>query len=303
MDLFEFRSKKTGETTAGDAALQAEQGEGQGISTPEDDVQSVQEPEMTPEMTDQTEDQDVDTSPDAQIEPETGDSDGEDTELPELSEREKTAFMKRLERERRKLEERLKQELEQQYGKHKQIIEMLGGDPDEIEKRIRENQIAQQAQRLAEQNGWDEEQMRWYIEQEKQKRELFDLRVQVQINKLKERPEYIGIESMENEIKKKIEQTGGVLTVEEAFWALGGPKRAEQIKIETQMREQAKRARQPRTVLRDAQTPTVTEKPLPPEIAREAERMGISLEEARRLMTSEPPGNLAEYRKRKAKAR
>lgn len=281
MDRYEYQELKESGGLVDDAGLQTEEAkkieiieEEQGqVETPSNEQEEVVEPPM----------------------------EEEEDELPELSEKEKTAFEKRLERERKKLEEKLQQEVEQKYGRHKQVIELLGGDPDAIEKRIRENQIAVQAQQLAEQNGWDDEQTKWYVEQEKQKRELADLRVQVQINKLKDNPDYAGITAIESDIKKKIEQTGGLLTVEEAYWALGGPKRAEQIKLEAQMREQVKRQKPSRTVLTDAPTPTTTEKPLPPEVAKEAERMGISLSEARRLMNTEPSGSIDEYRKRKAK--
>jgi len=92
------------------------------------------------------------------------------------------------------------------------------------------------------------------------------------------------------------------LTVEEAYWAMGGPKKAEQIRLEATMREQEKRKKTPRTVLTDSQTSTTGEKPLPPEIAQQAERMGISAEEARRLMNKEPAKNIDDWReKRKAK--
>lgn len=288
MDRYEYLEKKAaGELLADDADLHSEEARKIEIVDELEELVEEQQQEETPE-----------DEPETPVEPP---EDGEEDELPELSEKEKTAFEKRMERERKKLEEKYQQEYEQKYGRHKQVVELLGGDPDEIEKRIRDNQLAQQANRLAEQNGWDEEQTRWYMEQEKQKHELAELRVQVQINKLKDNPDYAGITSIESDIKKKIEQTNGLLSVEEAFWALGGPKRAEQIKLEAQMREQAKRTKQPRTVLTDAPTSTAGDKPLPPEVAKEAERMGISASEARRLMNSEPSGSIDEYRKRKAK--
>lgn len=225
----------------------------------------------------------------------------DEDDLPPLNEKEKTAFQLRMERERTKLEEKIRAESEEKYGKHKSVIDLLGGDVDLVEKRIRDNQTAQQAQKLAEQNGWDEEQTQWYIEQQKQQQELKELRTQMQINKLKDNPDYAGISSMEKEIMAKIDKTGGALTVEEAYWAMGGPKKAEQIRLEATMREQEKRKKTPRTVLTDSQTSTTSEKPLPPEIAQQAERMGISAAEARRLMSSEPAKNIDDYRARKAK--
>lgn len=226
----------------------------------------------------------------------------DEDDLPPLNEKEKTAFDKRLERERKKDRERIEVEYEEKYGKHKSVIDLLGGDVDVVEKRIRDNQTAQQAQKLAEQNGWDDEQTQWYIEQQKQQQELKELRTQMQINKLKDNPDYAGISSMEKEIMAKIDKTGGALTVEEAYWAMGGPKKAEQIRLEATMREQEKRKKTPRTVLTDSQTSTTSEKPLPPEIAQQAERMGISAAEARRLMNNEPAKNIDDWReKRKAK--
>lgn len=251
------------------------------------------------EVYEQDEDNHYDAPEDQQDAEEAEDED----DLPPLPEKEKTAFEKRLERERTKLEEKLKSELsqqyEQQYGRHKQVVEMLGGDPEVIERRIRENQIAQEAQRLADQNGWDDETTKWYVEQQKQQQELKELRVQMQINRLRDNPEYAGIGTMEKEILSKIDKSGGALTVEEAYWALGGPKRIEQIRLEAQVRESVKRQKQPRTVLTDAATPNTSEKPLPADVLRDAERMGISASEARRLMSAEPAKDLNDWRSRK----
>lgn len=264
------------------------------------------EPEQREEET-VTNDDVEDTSPDEQEDTVDESETDEDDDLPQLSEKEKTAFEKRRERDERKMREKLEAELnqqyEQRYGKHKQIIEMLGGDPEAIEKRIRENQMMAEANRLAEQNGWDDETTRWYVEQQKQQQELKELRVQMQINRLKDNPEYAGIGAMEKEILSKIDRSNGALSVEEAYWALGGPKRIEQIRLEAQMRESEKRKRQVRTVLTDAPTPNTAEKPLPPEIMKEAERMGISAAEARRLMSKEPAENIDEWRKRKQQAK
>lgn len=238
--------------------------------------------------------------------------DSEDEELPPLSEKEKTAFQKRLEREqtklREKLEAELKEQYEQQYGKHKKVLESLGGDPDAILQRIEENNMLAEARRLADANGWDDEQTQWYVqdqrnkmEQQKQQRELQELRVQMQINRLRDNPDYTGIGAMEKDILAKIDRTNGALSVEEAYWALGGHKRAEQIRLEAQMREQVKRQKQPRTVLTDSPTSTTGEKPLPPETLREAERMGISAAEARRLMSAPPAKDLSDWRAQRQK--
>jgi len=226
----------------------------------------------------------------------------DDDELPELPEKERTAFERRMEREKVKLHEKIEAELQQKYGKHQQIVDLLGGDVDVVEKRIREQQVVNNAQRIADENGWDDEQTQWYINQQKQDQELKELRVQMQINKLRDNPDYAGIASLEREILSKIDKTNGALTVEEAYWALGGKNKADQIRLEAQVRESEKRKKQPRTVLTDSAAGTVTEKPLPADVLRDAERMGISAAEARRLMSNEPSKDIADWRsKRKAK--
>lgn len=278
MDQNEYREKKESGELVSDADLQ--------------DVKTeIVDAEEETEVTEELEETELD---DTVIE--------DEDDLPELNEKEKTAFEKRLERERTKLEEKIRAESEEKYGKHKSVIDLLGGDVDLVEKRIRDNQMEQKAQELAKVNGWDETQTQWYIDQQKQQQELKELRTQMQINKLKDNPDYAGIASMEKDIQAKIDKTGGALTVEEAYWAMGGPKKAEQIRLEAQMREQEKRKKTPRTVLTDTQTSTTGEKPLPPEIMQQAERMGISATEARRLMNSEPAKNIDDWReKRKAK--
>ena len=262
------------------------------------------------EVIEEEQEQEEIESPSDELEEELETSDEQDDdELPELSEKEKTAFERRMERERKKERERLEAEYEQKYGKHKQVLESLGGDPDVILQRIQENKMISDAQRLAESNGWDDEQTQWYVNDQKQKieqqrrdNELQELRVQMQINRLRDNPDYAGIHQMEKEIVTKIDKTNGALTVEEAYWALGGKNKADQIRLEAQVRESEKRKRQPRTVLTDSAAGTVTEKPLPADVLRDAERMGISASEARRLMSNEPSKDIAEWRsKRNAK--
>lgn len=278
MDQSEFRSLKESGGLVDDAGLQQEE---TGVVAEEHEEQ---ESTVSEEVATDTLEEDV------------------EEELPLLSEKEKTAFEKRMERERKKERERLEAEYEQKYGRHKQVVELLGGDPDAIERRIRENQMQAEANRLAEQNGWTEEETTWYVNQRKQEQELKELRVQMQINKLRDNPDYAGIGSMEKEILSKIDKTNGALSVEEAYWALGGPKKAEQIRLEAQMRESVKRQKTPRTVITDSQVSTTTEKPLPSDVVRDAERMGISAAEARRLMSKPTASNIDEWRaNRKAK--
>src|SRR5690606_16083236 len=145
MDQIEYREMKESGGLVDDAGLQEQE---EGVTEENEDVE--------------------DTSADEQEEGVETSEESEDGDLPELSEKEKTAFEKRRERDERKMREKIEAELkdqyEKQYGRHKQVIDLLGGDPDAIEKRIRENQVMAEANRLAEQNGWDDEQTRWYVE-------------------------------------------------------------------------------------------------------------------------------------------
>ena len=286
MDQIEFRQlKESGELTDMDAAYQ-EEAETKIIDDQyEGEVEEVEE----------------ETPSDDQ---ESADSDVEE-EIDELTPQEKTAFQKRLEREQKKLEEKLRSEMEEQYkqkySKYDEAIQLMGGDPEKILQAAKDAQIQREAQRLSDQNGWSQEETQWYIEQEKQKQELKELRVQMQINKLKDNPDYVGIDRMEKDILSRIDKSNGALNVEEAFWALGGAKRVEQVKLEAKQREIAKRSAQTRTVQKDSASSTTTEKPLPPSVLKEAEQMGISAEEARRLMSNPVAKNIDEYRKNKAK--
>lgn len=227
--------------------------------------------------------------------------------LPPLNEKEKTAFQLRLERDKGKLEEKMRAEMEEQfkqkYSKHDEVIASMGGDADRILTAAKEAQTLREANRLAEQNGWDEDQTQWYIEDQKNKKELKELRVQMQINKLKDSPDYAGISSMEKDILAKIEKSNGALDVEEAYWALGGSKRAAQIKLETEQREVIKRGQQSRTVLKDAPSTNTGEKPLSPQVLQEAKRMGITEDQARKLMNKQPAKDIDEYRERQKQSK
>lgn len=288
MDRYEYKELKESGGLVTDAALQEEPKEIE-ITEVEEEQPEQTEPEVTGEDETPTEE----PEPTQEIE--------EEDDLPELSEKEKTAFEKRMEREKRKMEEQYKQEYEAKFGKHKAVIDMLGGDPEALEKRIREGQMAREAEAMAEQNGWTDQEKQWYIQQQQKDQRLKELEVQVQINELKDQPEYEGIQTMKETIISKIQSSNGALSVQEAFWAVGGPKRIEQIKLEATVREQERRKKQPRTVLTDSPAPNNAEKPLPSDVLKDAERMGISPAEARRLMNSEPAGSIDEYRRRKAK--
>lgn len=284
MDINEFRALKESGGTVADAALQEEE-------VLEEEQEEVDEEQQEEEETDEREEE----------------AQEEEDDLPPLPPKEQTAFEKRMAREKAKLEEKLRQEIEaateSKYSKHREAIELLGGDPEKLLKAAAESKVLKEAQKLADQNGWTEEETKWYVEQKKQEAELKELRVQMQINRLRDNPEYAGISSMEREILQKIDKSNGALSVEEAYWALGGSKKAEQIKLEAQQREIAKRAKTPRTVVKDSPSNTTREKPIPESVLREAKLMGISEAEARRLMNSKASSDIDSWREERRKAK
>jgi hypothetical protein len=269
---------------------QFEQEKETGVEVEEQDA-AVQEEEIVDDVEVETDigDQEEDQQEDSE----------DDLDIPE---EQKPAFAKRLEREQKKIKEQtekeLKEQYESQYGRHKSIVDMLGGDPDQVERMIKDNQAKSEAYRLAEQQGWDEEQTQWYIQQQKKDQEVQELKVQVAINDLKDNPDYAGIGSMKKEIQTMISRSGGAIDVKQAYWALGGEKRAGQLRRETEQRNIAKRSKPKRTVQSDSPTSTTGEKPLDAENERIRQKMGLSLKEAKALL-NDTPNNLEAYRKKK----
>ncbi|OZB90065.1 hypothetical protein [Paenibacillus sp. XY044] len=298
MNLQEWREQ-------GDSGMTAED------TQPDVQDAAVQE-EIEPEIVDdyeQVEDtsdyEDDDIDPDASEDTPDDSEDEGDINLPEAQ---KTAFQKALEREKRKLaerEEQLKKEYEEQFNPYKAFFDQLGVDPATAQQAIERNRIQQQAAQLAYEQGWDEDQAQAYLqgqlEQQRQSDELHDLRVTVQIGELADKPEFTGIKQMKEPIKQLIKDSGGRLTAEQAYWAIGGPERAKQLQREAQQREIAKRSKAKRTVQKDETGSIPSEKPLPPEIQLAAKEAGISDKEARRLM--DMPNDLESYRKWKQKQR
>ncbi|OPG91334.1 hypothetical protein B2I21_35130 [Chryseobacterium mucoviscidosis] len=237
--------------------------------------------------------------------------DVEDDPEPELSPKEKTAFEKRMERERRKLEEELSKQYEQKYSKHNSVIQKLGGDPDQIEQYLEnqriQSEVQAQAQQLAYNNGWDEEQTQWYINNQMQQQrqelqqkqlqsELAELRLSSQINDLRDNPDYPGIVGMKKEIADMVTKSNGSLNVSQAYWALGGERRAQQMKREAEQRSVAQRRN--RVVAKDTATAASTEKAIPAAVLAEAKKMGISEKEYRELMAFDS-NNINDYREKK----
>lgn len=256
---------------------------------------AVQEEEVEEEPIDQVESEEVEEVEEVEQQ----ETDDEDDDLPEIPKEQNEAFQKRLERERKKLREQLESEVESKYSRHKQLIDMMGGDPDKIEQAIQENNRIAKANKMAEQNGWDEEQTKYYLNEQRKDDEVQELRTQVEINDLKDDPNYAGIGAMKTDIMSKVRQTGNTLSVKEAYWALGGEKRALQLKRETEQRAAVKRTKKKRTVQSDSSTAQASEPLLSPEDEKMRKRMGISATEAKKLMKDDGPKNLQEFRQSK----
>lgn len=223
----------------------------------------------------------------------------EDEEIPELPSEQKTAFQKRLEREQRKIREQLEQELKSQYSKHEQIVQMLGGDPDAIERAIQEQQLMSEAQQQAELRGWTQEETQFYIQQKRLEQELFDLRIKNEINELADNSDYAGVKTMRKEIADMVRRSGGVLTVEQAYWALGGKARAEQLKREAEQRAIAKRKQAKFSPQTDSSSASVPTSQFSAEELAAIKQMGLTVEEAQALMKT--PSDLYEFRKQRKK--
>jgi hypothetical protein len=270
-NLEEYRAGLTGEEDEQDAAVQEETEETEEL-----------------ELEEETEEQETE-------------EEEQENEEPELPAKEQSAFVKRLEREREKLrasmEAELKEQYEQQLNPMRTFFDQLGLDPANAMQIVEDNKRRAEMQRIAEQNGWDEDETNFHFNQQKQLDEIQSLRVDVAINELASNPMYAGIKDMKPAILTKIKQSGGALTASEAYWAVGGQARAEQMKREAEARATIKQKEQKRTVQSDAPSAVSTEKALPSDILKVAREMGISEKEAKRLLSV--PDNLEAYRKMK----
>jgi hypothetical protein len=219
-------------------------------------------------------------------------------DLPPIPEKEQSAWQKRAERERRKAAEeteaRLKAEYEAQINPYKQAFEKMGITPEQALQAIEQSKIKQEAERLAYQNGWSDEQAEMYVQNQQQQKEMRDLRVSVQINDLADSSDYPGIKQMKAQISEFIGRTGA--SVEEAYWAVGGKPLAQQLKREAEQREIAKRSTTARKVVTDSSSAMPSKDALPPEAIEFMKREGMSEAQVRRLLDSKPM-NQTEYRK------
>ena len=260
------------------------------VDVPDDEAQNTENTEDI-ETTETTESEEITDSAESTEAEETTD-DNED--LPELPPEQKNAFQKRLEREQKKIRDQVEAESIAKYAKHQKIIDSLGGDPDAIEKAFQEQEWAKEAQS----QGYEKpEESAWYIAQKKQQAELNELRVKVQINELKDDPLYAGIKGSEKEIQAFMTRTGS--TAKEAYWAIGGEARAQQLKREAEQRAIVKKAQPKRTVQSDSSTGDAGAlPPLPADIEVQRRQMGISHQEALDLLGSDY-ANIDDYRKQK----
>lgn len=228
----------------------------------------------------------------------------DEEELPEIPEDQKNAFYKRVQRERKKAyeeaEAKLKQEFESQLNPYKAFFDSIGLDPQRAMEVLEQNRIQQEAVRLAEYNGWTEEQTQMYIRQQELERKQTEMQVSLRIYELADTPDYPGIKQMKGPITDFI-RANPRATVEQAYWAIGGKNLAQQLKREAEQREIAKRSQNKRTVILDAPTDMKGPEPLPPEAIEFMRRTGMSEEEVRLLMKDEGPKNLDEYRRMKRK--
>ena len=275
------------------------------------DLYAEQPPEVqedaAPEQLDQQEveqDQPVDMQDDIEVD-----------DAPAIPQDQQSAWQKRAERERRKgaeeAEIRLKAEYEDQINPYKAFFEKLGVNPEEAMRVMEQNKIREEsrrvvaadAQQLAYQYGWDEQQTEEYINrqadviarQRQQDEEVHSLRISVAINDLADNKDFPGIKQMKSQISEFIRNNPRV-PVEQAYWAVGGASLATQLKRETEQREIAKRSQTSRKVVTDSGTATDTKGALPAEAIEFMRREGMSESQIRVLM-GDAPKNLAEYRK------
>jgi hypothetical protein len=239
---------------------------------------------------------------DSQDEPQ---DDAQDTNEPQdeadpIPQEQQSAWKKRAERERRKgaeeTEARLKAEYETQINPYKKFFDQLGIDPDTALQAMEQNKIKQEAETLAYQNGWDETQTQWYVKQQQQDKEMRDLRVSVQINDLADRSDYPGIKQMKTQIAEFVTRNPN-MSVQEAYWAVGGQPLAQQLRREAEQREIAKRQQTKRTVVSDAPAQMTGPAPLPPEAVAFMRQNRMSEAQVRELMRDDYPKDLESYRK------
>jgi len=228
----------------------------------------------------------------------------EEEDVPPLPKEQQNAFYKRLQRELKKkqaeLEQKIKSELEQQYNPYKAFFERINLDPQKALEAIEQNQLRQEAERLADQYGWTEQQMQMYIRQQELERKQIAMQVELKIYELADSPDYPGIKQMKNEIINFIRANPSV-PVEQAYWAVGGLNLVKQLQREAEQRMISKREQPKRKVVSDTTAPSGGPEPLPPEAVQFMREAGLSESEMRLLLSNQMPSNLEEYRKWKGR--
>ena len=282
-------------------------------AAPEEEVSATQEEQEADDKT--TEEENAEKTGEQE-----GENEEEEDEEP-LPKEQRNAFYKRVQRERKKAYEealqKVRQELEAQYNPYKQFFEHLGIKPEDALRHLEEQRLIQEAraqasreaQVLADRYGWtDEETQRWIDEQakiiarqRKQEEEIRELRVAVRINELADSGEYPGIKNMKGAIIDFIRRNP-YATVEQAYWAVGGPQLIKQLKRESEQREAAKRSQTRRVVLTGGDQGDMSgPAPLPPEAVRFMQETGLSESEVRFLLDDKVPKTIDEYRKIKGR--
>lgn len=284
----------------------AESGNTDDTSTVQDAAEQETETDVEEEL-----EQEYTTSDEQESTSQTSDESDE----PKLTDKEKTAFQKALEREKRKLEEekeriRLEalEEAKKEANPYKEVVDLLGGDINAIKATYERNKMLTEANQLAQQYGWDEEQTQYYIQQKQSEqrqhsmeREIQQLRIANQVNDLRDNPNFPGIRDMQKDITDLVGKSNGTLNVEQAYWALGGAKRAEQMRLEMEQRNIAKRQQERRKPQNDQGATPSTEKAIPAEIMAEARRLGIKSEKDIRELMNFNADNIQTYREKRKK--
>ncbi|MDR6555441.1 hypothetical protein [Paenibacillus qinlingensis] len=219
----------------------------------------------------------------------------------------KTAFQKALEREQKKIREKAEKEVresvEREYSSYKKAFDELGTTPDQLLEAAQRSREEQQAKEIGYANGWDEDQTKWYLENQRKDRELQDLKISVKINDMADSPEYTGIKAMKPQLTAFMRENPR-MSVEQAYWALGGKARIEQASREAEQRAIAKRSEQKRTVVSDANVVTQPGVQLTSQDARDAKRLNMSEAQAKNLLKADQQGafkSLKEFREWKSK--
>jgi hypothetical protein len=266
-------------------------------AAPQEELDYVETEENESPDTDEIQSEDSDNLPEAD----------RDSEIPVQSGQE-DAFYKRLQRERKKLEaelaEKYKKEAESQYDPYRQLYESMGlghMNPQEAMKFVEENKMKQEAERLAYQNGWTDEQTEMFVRQQKLEREQTEMRVNLRVYELSETKDFPGIKGMKGAITDFIRRNPST-SVEQAYYAVGGPQLVKQMKLEAEQRAAANREKKPsRTVLTDGgggfdKGPA----PMSPEQVAFMKRTGLSESDFRKFyMNDKGPGTLDDYRRSK----